>query len=89
MKRLFYILFLLPIWVSAQVNTTTIPGKLRIKTVPNSPALGDSVLSIATNGDVKKIVTPGGGGPATGVNGLNGTTNIGLGGTLSGNTTIN
>ena len=30
----------------------------------------------------------GGGGTSTGVNGLNGTTNIGLGGTLSGNTLI-
>jgi hypothetical protein len=33
--------------------------------------------------------TTGGGGSSTGVNGLNGTTNIGLGGTLTGNTTIN
>jgi hypothetical protein len=32
--------------------------------------------------------TSGGGGSSTGVNGLNGTTNIGLGGTLSGNTQI-
>jgi len=32
--------------------------------------------------------TTGGGGTSTGVNGLNGTTNIGLGGTLTGNTTI-
>ena len=69
-----------------QVNVTTIPGKLKILVVPNSPALNDSVVSIDVSGNIKKIATPGGGGSATGVNGLSGTTNIGLGGTLTGNT---
>jgi hypothetical protein len=36
-----------------------------------------------------QIASNGGGGTSTGVNGLNGTTNIGLGGTLANNTTIN
>ncbi len=70
-----------------QATTTTIPGKLRVKVVPNSPAVGDSVLTIGTTGDVKKIVTPGGGGSAVGVNGNTGTTNIGWGGTFSGDIT--
>lgn len=42
---------------------------------------GTSWVQIASNG--------GGGGGSTGVNGLNGTTNIGLGGTLTNGTTIN
>ena len=41
---------------------------------------GTAWVQVASNG--------GGGGGSTGVNGLNGTTNIGLGGTLTGNTTI-
>jgi hypothetical protein len=41
---------------------------------------GSAWVQVASNG--------GGGGGSTGVNGLNGTTNIGLGGTLTGNTTI-
>lgn len=70
----------------AQVNTTTIPGKLKIKTVPNMVVSGDSAMTIDPSGNVKKTALAL---FATGVNGLNGTTNIGLGGTLSQNTLIN
>lgn len=84
-----YLVVIFLLWVSvanAQVNTTTIPGKLKIKTVPNTVAAGDSALTTDPLGNVKKAVFR----PlATGINGLNGTTTIGLGGTLSQNTLLN
>lgn len=84
-----YLVVILLLWVSvanAQVNKTTIPGKLKIKTVPNTVAAGDSALTTDSSGNVKKAVFR----PlATGINGLNGTTTIGLGGTLSQNTLLN
>jgi len=44
---------------------------------------GNAIMGFFSGG-----ATGGGGGTSTGINGLNGTTNIGLGGTLSGNTLI-
>jgi hypothetical protein len=76
------------ICVHAQNTTTVIPGSLRVVRVAHNAAARDSVAVLDTNNNLKKAVMPGGGGSATGVNGLNGTTNIGLGGTLSQNTTI-
>src|ERR1700743_2506563 len=87
MKRLLYILSLLPIFAYAQTNVTTIPGKLKVKVVPRSPATGDMMVTIDTNGNVKKDTLRTGGGSATGVNGNTGTTNIGWGGTFSGDVT--
>lgn len=56
--------------------------------MPHVPALGDMMVTVDTLGNFKKDTIPsGGGGSATGVNGLTGTGNIGLGGALSGNTT--
>lgn len=73
---------------SAQTDVTTIPKKLKIGQVLQAPAVGDWMLTIGTDGMVKKDTIPtGGGATATGVNGLVGSTNIGLGGTLIQNTT--
>lgn len=81
------LLLLASLGVSAQ--TTVIPDKLRIKNVPRSPAIGDRMVTIDTLGNIKKDTIPsGGGGSATGVNGLTGTGNIGLGGVLTQHTTI-
>lgn len=89
-KLLIVACLLFPLFSWGQATTTTIPGKLKIKTVPHAPALQDSMLTIDINGNVKKDTIPSGGGSAAnGVNGLTGTGNIGLGGTLSQNTTIN
>lgn len=87
MKRLLSILLLLPAFAWGQNTTTVIPGSLRVVRVAHNAAAGDSVAVLDVNNNLKKAVMPGGGGSATGVNGLNGTTNIGLGGTLSQNTT--
>lgn len=85
--KFLVLLLLFPALAYGQANTTTIPGKLKVKIVPNDAAAGDSALTIDVSGNVKKMVISAGGGSAVGVNGLTGTTNIGLGGTLSQNTT--
>lgn len=87
-RKLVYILLILPIWVHAQTQTTTIPGYLKIKKTTNTVVAKDSALTIDTNGNVKRGVLGGGGGSSTGINGLNGTTTIGLGGTLANHTLI-
>lgn len=85
--KLIVIAMLLPMFAWGQ--TTVIPDKLRVKTVPRSPAIKDMMVTVDTLGNIKKDTIPsGGGGSATGVNGLTGTGNIGLGGTLSQNTTV-
>jgi len=85
----YLIVALLLFGLGASAQTTVIPDKLRIKTVPRNPALNDMMVTIDTNGNIKKdtIHTGGGGGSATGVNGNTGTTNIGWGGTFNQNTT--
>jgi hypothetical protein len=69
--------------VTAAIPTPGFVGRLFIAT--DSPHgvfrdTGTAWVQVASNG--------GGGGSSTGINGLNGTTNIGLGGTLTSNTTI-
>lgn len=53
-KYLTIVLLLCASVCSAQVNTTTIPGKLKIKTVPNTVVSGDSLVTIDASGNVKK-----------------------------------
>jgi len=88
-----YLIGVLLLWAtvcSAQKDITTIPHKLKINTVPVAPAIGDMMVTVDINGNIKKdTIHTGGGSSANGVNGLTGTGNIGLGGTLNGNTTIN
>jgi hypothetical protein len=54
MRKLIFILLLLPFVVHAQTNTTVIPGKLRVKVILNNSAVGDSTLTADVNGNVKK-----------------------------------
>lgn len=52
-----YLVVILLLWVSvanAQVTTTTIPGKLKIKTVPHTVSAGDTLMVIDVTGNVKK-----------------------------------
>lgn len=88
MKHILYILIFVPLFCFGQAQTTTIPGYLRIKKTTNTVVAKDSALTIDTNGNVKRGVLGGGGGSSTGINGLNGTTTIGLGGTLANHTLI-
>jgi hypothetical protein len=89
--RAKYLIVICLLWATvSQAQTTTIPDKLKVKTVPHSPALGDMMVTVDTAGNIKKDTIPtGGGSSATGVNGLTGSINIGMGGTLSQNTTTN
>jgi len=56
MKKLILIVLLLPIFAGAQNNVFTVPGKLKIKIVPNNLTGTDSIVYISTSGDVKKGV---------------------------------
>lgn len=69
----------------AQTNTTTIPGKLKIKLVPNTVVSGDSLVTIDASGNIKKTAKY----ALTFNNGLTlSGTNAALGGSLSQTTTI-
>lgn len=86
MKRLLYILFLLPLFCFGQNTTTVIPGSLRVVKVPNTIVVGDSLVTIDPSGNIKKTfkyaITLNNGLTLTGTNGQ-------LGGTLIQNTLIN
>ena len=76
--KLLACLWLVLLSAGASAQTTVIPDKLRVKTVPHSPAVGDMMVTVDVSGNIKKDTIPtGGGSSATGVNGLTGTGNIG------------
>lgn len=85
MRKLIFILLLLPFVVRGQQNIITIPGKLKINIVPDTVAAGDYLVTIDSSGNIKKIAKY----FLTFSNGLSQSgSNVVLGGTLSQNTTI-
>jgi len=86
-KLLLYLLLLLPILAHAQ-SWNKAGNALQYKVIAPGDTIWAFNLGTPTNNLLAFTPSGGGGGTSTGINGLNGTTNIGLGGTLSANTYI-
>jgi len=47
---------LLLVTLGASAQTTVIPDKLRVKTVPHSPAVGDMMVTVDVSGNIKAML---------------------------------